>query len=55
MPGSEKEFGAQIIDNVKHQQVEDAAPIPESLRDLSAEDISKMEKKMVRKMDLVIM
>lgn len=55
MPGSDKDFGAQTIDDVKHQQVEDAAPMPESLRGMTAEEISKMEKKMVRKMDLVIM
>ncbi|KAH8169822.1 major facilitator superfamily protein [Sarocladium implicatum] len=55
MPNSEKDFGEQIIDDVKGQQVEDAAPIPESLRAMSPEEIRTLEKKMVRKMDIVIM
>src|SRR5687768_11781664 len=51
MSNSEKDFGAQIIDDVKSQQVVDAAPMPESLRTMTAEELSKLEKKMVRKLD----
>ena len=55
MPNSDKDFGEQIIDDVKGHQVEDAAPVPESLRHMSPEEIRTLEKKMVRKMDIVIM
>lgn len=51
----EKEFGEQTIDDVKRDYTEDAAPKPESLRSMSQEEINTLEKKMVRKMDLVIM
>lgn len=55
MSNSDKDFGEQIIDDVKGHQVEDAAPMPQSLRHMSPEEIRTFEKKMVRKLDLVIM
>ncbi len=35
--------------------VEDMVTRPDSIRDMSSEDLQKLETKMVRKMDLVIM
>lgn len=55
MVNSEKDFGDQVVDDVKKDQTEEAAPIPESLQSMSDEDIQKLQKKMVRKMDIVIM
>lgn len=42
-------------DTLKRDQAEEAVVMPESLRNMSDEDISQLRKKMVRKMDMVIM
>lgn len=40
---------------MKHVEGEEPVAMPESLRGMSQEDLKKLETKMVRKMDLVIM
>ncbi|KAH7309192.1 major facilitator superfamily domain-containing protein [Stachybotrys elegans] len=56
MPASEKDYNNQYIEDVKVEPTADeAAPLPASLRDMSDEEIQQFEKRMVRKMDFVIM
>ena len=45
---------ADIVKEERHG-VDDAVPKPESIRNLSDEEIQALETKMVRKMDMVIM
>ena len=41
--------------DVQHTEAGDAVPTPESIRNMTDEEIQKLRKKMVRKMDMVIM
>jgi hypothetical protein len=39
----------------EHLESPDVIPKPESIRDMSPEELKKLEKRMVRKMDMIIM
>lgn len=59
MTSSEKDMGAIVNSGddeaFKSEHAERTAPVPESIAGMSEAELRTMEKKMVRKMDMVIM
>lgn len=59
--GGRRESAASRVDvdmvkpDAQHTEVEDTVPKPESIRNMTDEEIQKLRTDMVRKMDLVIM
>lgn len=55
MNKDEKPVPLNRLETVSKGEVGDASRIPESLRELSTEEIEALNKKLVRKMDLVLL
>lgn len=55
MSTPEKDFENHTMDEIKHETIADGVQMPESLRSMSEGEIAVLERKMVRKIDLVIM